>query len=109
MPYDEALAERVRAVLKHRRGITEKKMFGGLTFLLHGNMFCGVADRELMVRVGPDAYEQALARRHTREMDFTGRPLKGMVFVNDKGVRSAAQLRSWLERGVHFTRLLPAK
>ena len=90
MPYDEALAERIRAVLKHRRGITEKKMFGGLTFLLHGNMFCGVADRELMVRVGPDAYEQALARWHTREMDFTGRPLKGVRSAHSSGPGSSA-------------------
>jgi TfoX/Sxy family transcriptional regulator of competence genes len=79
VPYDERLSERVRLALKPRRGISEKKMFGGLAFLLRGNMLCGVIDQDLLVRVGADAYEQALARPHAREMDFTGRPLKGVV------------------------------
>lgn len=109
MAYDEALAERIRAVVKRRSGISEKKMFEGLTFLLRGNMFCGVVDRDLMVRVGPDAYEQALTRRHAREMDFTGRPMKGLIYVGADDVRTAAQLRSWIERGIDFARSLPAK
>jgi hypothetical protein len=76
MAYDEKLAGRVRSVLKGRRGVSEKKMFGGLCFLVRGNMACGIVDDELMVRVGPDAYEDALARTHCHEMDFTGRGLR---------------------------------
>jgi TfoX/Sxy family transcriptional regulator of competence genes len=109
MPYDERLSERIRDLVKRRRGISEQKMFGGLTFLLRGNMFCGVQGRDLMVRVGPEAYERSLARRHAREMDFTGRPLTGLVTVDPAGVRSEAQLRSWVERGIDFTSTLPAK
>ena len=109
MPYDERLSERVRDLVKRRRGISEQKMFGGLTFLLRGNMFCGVQERGLMVRVGPEAYERSLAHRHAREMDFTGRPLKGLVTVDPAGVRSEAQLRPWVERGIDFASTLPAK
>lgn len=109
MPYDENLAERIRLVLKRRRGISEKKMFGGLAFLVRGNMVCGVVESDLMVRVGPTAYEESLARPHVREMDFTGRPLKGMVYVNGKGVRNVEQLQFWIDRGLQFARSLPAK
>ena len=109
MAYDEALAGRIRSLLKRRRGVSEKRMFGGLAFLVRGNMFCGVVDRDLMVRVGPESYEEALARVHVRKMDFTGRPLKGMVYVGAEGVRASHQLRAWLERGLKFGRSLPAK
>jgi len=109
MPYDEKLAERIRSLLRGKRGISEKKMFGGLTFLFRGNMCCGVSGDELMVRVGANAYDQALSRSHAREMDITGRPLKGMVFVSKAGIRTVKQLESWVERGVRFTRTLPAK
>ena len=97
------------ALLRRRRGVSEKRMFGGLTFLLHGHMCCGVSGDDLMVRVGPEAYEKALSRAHAREMDITGRPLRGLVFVDRKGVRTRAQLGSWVERGVEFTRTLPPK
>jgi TfoX/Sxy family transcriptional regulator of competence genes len=109
VPYDERLAERVRLVVKKRRGVSEKKMFGGIAFLLRGNMFCGVVEQQLMVRVGPDAYAQTLARAHAREMDFTGRPLKGMVYVEPAGVRSPEHLRSWIDRGLQFVKTLPPK
>ena len=109
MAYDEKLAERIRGVLARKRGITEKKMFGGLCFLLRGNMLCGVMGSDLMVRVGPDAYEDALGRAHAREMDFTGRPLKGMVSVDAAGLRTGRQLGAWVERGLGFARTLPAK
>lgn len=109
MPYDERLADRIRRALKRRRGISEKQMFGGLTFLLRGNMFCGVVDQDLMIRVGPQAYEEALSRPHVREMDFTGRPLKGLVYVGASGVRTGRQLESWLVKGLEFARSLPAK
>lgn len=109
MAYDERLADRIRFVLKRRRGISEKKMFGGVAFLVQGNMCCGAVGNDLMVRVGPNAYERALTRRHVREMDFTGRPLRGMVYVGPRGVRTAEQLQSWVEQGLKFARSLPAK
>ena len=109
MAYDEKLADRIRTALARRRGVTEKKMFGGVTFLVRGNMACGVTQHDMMVRVGPDAYEEALAHPHAREMDFTGRALKGMVYVDAKGLRTARQLGSWVDRGVEFARALPTK
>ena len=109
MAYDEHLAARVRQILKRRRGISEKKMFGGLAFLVRGNMCCGLNGDELMVRVGPDAHVTALKRRHAREMDFTGRALKGYVYVSRAGVRTTAALRSWVDQSVTFARALPPK
>ncbi len=109
MAYDEELADRMRRVLKRRRSVSEKKMFGGLSFLVSGNMACGVLGKEIFVRVGPDAYETALAHPHAREMDFTGKPLRGMVYVSTKGIRSDADLKTWVERGVAHARSLPAK
>ena len=88
MAYDETLADRVRAVLSGRPGLTEKKMFGGLSFLLHSSMACGIVKDELMVRVGPDGYDEALAQPHARLMDFTGRPMKGMVYVARDGLEA---------------------
>ncbi len=109
MAYNEDLAQRVRSVLKRRRGISEKKMFGGLAFLVRGNMSCGVVDNELMARVGPIAYEAALKERHARPMDFTGKPLKGFVYVSEKGVSTDKGLKKWVDRAVEFARSLPAK
>ena len=109
MAYDERLAQRVRSVLSRRRGISEKKMFGGLSFLVRGNMSCGIIGDELMVRVGPKRYATALARRHVREMDFTGRALKGYVYVAPAGIKTANTLRSWVDLGVMFARTLPPK
>ncbi len=109
MAYDEKLAERVREVFAPREGLREKKMFGGLAFMLHGHMCCGIAREALMVRVGPEAYEETLARPHARPMDFTGRALKGMVYVDAGGYRSKKALRQWVERGVAFVSSLPPK
>ncbi len=109
MAYDERLAERVRSVLGDRVGVEERKMFGGLSFMMHGNMCCGVVDSRLMVRVGPKAYEASLARPHARPMDFTGRPMRGMVFVEAAGIRTKRTLSPWVERGVAFAASLPAK
>jgi TfoX/Sxy family transcriptional regulator of competence genes len=107
MAYDEDLATRVREVLKRTRGITEKKMFGGLAFMLDGKMCCGIVKNDLMVRIGPNHYESALAERHVRPMDFTGRPLRGMVFVASAGLRQDTQLRGWIDRAKRFVRTLP--
>ena len=84
-------------------------MFGGLSFLVRGNMCCGVVGNELMVRVGPAKYDAALSKRHAREMDFTGRPLRGYVYVARDGLRSARTVRAWADKGVEFSRSLPPK
>ena len=109
MAYDEGLAQRIREVLEDRPGVNEKKMFGGLCFLVNGNMCCGVATDELMVRVGPDAYEAALAEPHAREMDFTGRAMKGFVFVGLDGFESDEDLERWVGRGASYAKSLPEK
>ena len=109
MAYDETLAERVRKVMGDQRSVSEKKMFGGLSFLLKGNMCCGIVADDLMVRVGPEAYEDALANKHARPMDFTGKPLKGYVYVDKGGTKDARSLRRWVERGVVFVSTMPAK
>ena len=88
MAYDEKVAERVRVVLGKRRQVVERKMFGGLAFMVNGHMCCGVLKDELMLRVGPDRYETVLKRKHAREMDFTGRALRGMVYVHPDGFRT---------------------
>ena len=84
-------------------------MFGGLTFMLQGNMCCGVAGERLMVRVGPEKYDQALGQKHAQLMDFTGRPMKGFVFVGSEGLASDGELETWVQRGVDFALSLPAK
>ena len=109
MAYDEGLAQRVREALSERDGLTEKKMFGGLCFLLNGNMCCGIVRDELMLRVGPEAYEATLARPHAREMDFTGRAMRGMVYVGVEGLAEDADLAGWLEPAAAFAGELPAK
>ncbi len=109
MAYDEELAERIRVVLIDRTDVSERKMFGGLSFMLRGNMCCGVEKTNLMVRVGPEAYDEALAQPGARLMDFTGRPMKGMVFVEPEGYESDDDLAAWVERGVEYALSLPAK
>lgn len=109
MAYDEALAERVRKAAGDKRGITERKMFGGLAFMLRGNMFVGVLEKSLMARVGPENYERALAFPGAREMDFTGRPMRGYVFVDSAGLKSPAQLKRWVSLCADFAATLPAK
>lgn len=108
MPYDEQLVERVRGVLAGE-AFEERKMFGGLTFMLQGNMCCGVAGDRLMVRVGAEKYDETLGQKHAQLMDFTGRPMKGMVFVEPAGLASTKDLEAWVQRGVDFALSLPAK
>lgn len=109
MAYDEGLAQRIREALEERSDVSEKRMFGGVAFLVRGNMCCGVARENLMVRVGPEDYDDALGQPHAREMDFTGKPMRGMVFVSSEGVDADADLEAWIERGVAFSSSLPAK
>lgn len=112
MAYDEHLAERLRDVYGARvppAQMSERKMFGGLCFMVRGHMSCGIVDSTLMARVGPDAYAEALEQPHAREMDFTGRPLKGMVYVDPQGVAADDELGNWVERSLAFVRSLPPK
>lgn len=109
MAYDEGLAQRIREALTEQHDIAEKKMFGGVAFMLAGNMCCGVSDENLMVRVGPGAYQDALAQPHARPMDFTGKPLKGFVYVDSAGFEADEDLAAWVGRGVAFASSLPAK
>jgi TfoX/Sxy family transcriptional regulator of competence genes len=109
MAYNETLANRIRQQLSNRTDVVERKMFGGLAFMVRGHMCCGVVGDELMVRVGPEGYEAALKEKHAREMDFTGKPLRGMVYVAASGLASARQLDKWVERGLQFVNTLPEK
>jgi hypothetical protein len=107
--FDEGLAERVRELVGNSPGISERKMFGGLCFLLQGNMSFGIVGNELMVRVGPNAYPEALTMPHVREMDFTGRSMRGMVFVSSEGIAEDEDLGKWLSRGIAFAGSRPPK
>lgn len=109
MAYDEELAERVRDALALREDVTEQRMFGGIAFMLAGNMACGVLGDDLIVRVGPEGHERALAEPHVRPFDFTGRPSKGIVFVSPAGIASNEALAGWVEAGADFAASLPAK
>ena len=109
MAYDSKLADRVRMALESHLGLTERKMFGGIAFMLNGNMCCGVINDDLMVRVGAEGLEDALARPHARPMDFTGRPMKGFVFVGPEGTVGESTVEEWVLRGVAFAGSLPAK
>jgi TfoX/Sxy family transcriptional regulator of competence genes len=102
MAYDEALAERIRAVLAGRDNVTEQKMFGGIAFMISDRMAVGVVHDDLMVRVGPDAHDDAVARPHVRPMDFTGRPMRGFVYVAPTGVADDRDLAQWVEAGAGF-------
>jgi TfoX/Sxy family transcriptional regulator of competence genes len=109
MAYDEALAERIRQVLAGEPDVTERKMFGGIAFMVGGNMACGVIKDDLMVRVGPDAHDAAVAEPHVRPMDFAHRPMQGYVYVDPDGVRSAEDLARWVRAGVVLAVSLTSK
>jgi len=109
MAYDTLLAQRVRNALADRRDLAEKKMFGGLCFLLAGRMAAGIVKNDLMLKVGPEAYEDALAQPHARPMDFTGRPMRGMVYVSPQGIATESALAGWLRRATSFHDAAPAE
>jgi len=100
--FNENLAQKIRESIKGKRNITEKKMFGGLAFLLKGKMFCGIVKDDLMVRTGPDNYENALNKPHARPMDFTGKPMKGFVYVGPAGYKTAKALSGWISLGLDY-------
>jgi hypothetical protein len=109
MAFDEALAARIRHTLARRKSVEEKKMFGGIGFLLHGNLLVGVWKNSLVARVGPDGYDDALIEPHVREFDITGRPMTGWVLVEPEGVEEDEQLHGWVQRALEFVTTLPAK
>lgn len=109
MPYSETLATRVRRVLPAGTPVEEKKMFGGLSFLFGGHMGCGILDERLMVRVTREEYEQALREPHVHVMDFTGRPMRGFVYVGAEGIATDAELSRWVDRGMSVALALPSR
>ncbi|MBK9940110.1 MAG: TfoX/Sxy family protein [Kouleothrix sp.] len=109
MAYDERLALRVRALLAGQAVLDEKKMFGGLTFMVNGHMCCGILGDELMLRVGPEQHGAMLAHEHARAMDFTGRRMRGMVMVAPAGLASDEALAAWLRPALGFVSTLPPK
>jgi hypothetical protein len=109
MAFDEELAARVRTRLGKRGGLTEKKMFGGLAFLLNGNMCCGVSGHELIVRLDPAQTEKALAEPHTRVFDLTGRTMKGWILVSPEGLATDPALSKWVGVALQYAGSLPAK
>lgn len=109
MPFDEPLADRIRRRLGERKGLIEKKMFGGIAFLLDGNMCCGVHKGDMIVRMDPARTEDALARPHTRIFDLTGRPMKGWIVVDGKGLESPDALARWIDTATEYAGALPPK
>ncbi|HKC47454.1 MAG TPA: TfoX/Sxy family protein, partial [Gemmatimonadales bacterium] len=96
MAYDEKFADRIRQALGRRKGLVAKQMFGGIAFLLNGNMCVGIHKDELIVRLDPDATDAALAKPHTRVFNLTGRPMKGWILVGPKGIATGPQLKKWI-------------
>jgi TfoX/Sxy family transcriptional regulator of competence genes len=109
MPYSQSLVDRVRHALQGHRGITEKKMFGSIIFLLNGNMLVGIWQSSLIVRLGPERATTALKQPHVREFDVTGRPMKGWVMVEPDGLESDQRLGEWIEMAMRFVEGLPEK
>ncbi len=109
MPYDTLLATRILAALGPIPHLEEKKMFGGVGFLINGNLACGVHKNDMIVRVGPDNSAQALSLPHTRVFDMTGHPMAGWVMVEPRGCATEFELKTWVEQGVAFAGSLPAK
>jgi len=109
MAYDENLAERIRGVLGKSKGVTEKKMFGGVAFLVDGKMFVGVQKDELMARVGPDNHHKAVSQKHVRPMDFTGKPMVGFIYVAPAGLKGKPALAKWVKMAKEFVEAIPRK
>jgi hypothetical protein len=109
MAYSESLAARIRDALSRKKGVEEKKMFGGVGFLLNGNLLVGVWKASLVVRLGPDEGEEALKEPHVKEFDITGRPMRNWVLVEPAGVEDDGQSSAWIEQAARFVGALPAK
>jgi len=109
MAYDESVAQRVRQAIQKQDGLSERKMFGGLCLMLHGNMFAGIIKDELMLRVGPENSDELLARPGVRPMDFTGKPMKGYLYVESAAFATPEALKGWLGHALSFVETLPPK
>jgi TfoX/Sxy family transcriptional regulator of competence genes len=109
MAYDEALADRIRELIALRENVVERKMFGGVAWMLSGNMACGVIGDELIVRLDPEDAERALAEPHTRPFDFTGKPMRNMAMVGPEGTAADDSLAGWVDAGADFAASLPPK
>ena len=109
MAYDEGLASRIRQVFTGRSDIEEKAMFGGLAFMARGHMCCGLVQSRLMIRVDPDSYDHLLREPDVQPMDFTGRPMRGFLYVNAPGISTASALKKWLARALDFAESQPPK
>ena len=109
MSYDEKLAARIGKQLDGKNGVTSKKMFGGVAWMLGGNMAVGIVKEDLMVRVGPERHDALVREPHARPMDFTGRPMRGYLFVGAAGCAKPADLARWIGRAMEFVATLPAK
>jgi len=109
MAYDLDLAKQIKEILAGMTGISNKKMFGGIGFMLHGNMICGVINKDLIVRVGLDQYDQCLELPHTHVFDMTGRPMRGWMSVSPEGFETTDDLVKWVEKGISFVKSLPPK
>lgn len=109
MAYDEGLAQRVRELLADESGLVEKRMFGGVAFMLDGNMACGVSNHDLMLRTGSDGFDALLAQPGVRIFDLSGKPMKGWLLVQAEAIEQDEELAGWTDRGVRFARSLPPK
>ncbi|MCH7498167.1 MAG: TfoX/Sxy family protein [Candidatus Marinimicrobia bacterium] len=109
MAYDEGLAQRIRELLEGETEYVEKKMFGGVAFMVRGHMTCGVTGEDLMVRLADEEHAEALAQPHVRAMDFTGRPMKGFIYVDSEGTAEDEALGHWVGRALAYTRTRPPK
>jgi hypothetical protein len=109
MAYGKELAASARKALSRRRGYSERKMFGGICYMLSGNMCCGVLGEEVIIRLGPELAEKALRKKHTRVFDMTGRPMKGFVVVTKEGIRKDEALKTWLKEAADYASSLPPK
>ena len=104
MAYNEKLADKVREALNNQKTIEEKKMMGGLTFMVNGKMCVGILKDDLMARIDPEVYETALQKTGCREMNFTGKPMKGFVFVSPEGIDSEKDLHYWIGLALDFNK-----
>ena len=109
MAFDETIAARIRQALARKKGVGEKKMFGGIVFFLNGNMLVGVWKNSLIVRLGQNQQDEALLEPHVREFDITGKPMRNWVLVEPEGVEEDDQLKDWIERAWKFVKVLPKK
>lgn len=109
MAFDEELASRVKKIVARKKGVSEKRMFGGVAFLVGGKMFCGVVKGDLMARVGAEDNDKFLREKGARPMDFTGKPMRGFIFVSKRGTERDASLRMWVDASFNHAKSLPKK